>query len=460
MFAVTDVMGRVIAFSGRSLADPSPEELSAHRLTGPTASPDDKPAKYINSPESPIYTKGEHLFGLHQARHAIRQSGDAILVEGNFDVVALHARGIANVVAPLGTAFTPIQAKLLKRFAPRVTVLFDGDAAGRKATIAAQKPCREGGIDTRVASLPRGKDPDDFVRTFGREALETLVKSARGMREFLIQDALDGEAFRTGSLDEQRARLLAVQKIITEESDPTLRAMIKTYADQISSKLVVSGKPLASVRELELSLEQAARSGARPEAAPSGQAGYAALPHDRARSRPNDEAIPLQILGALLDFPELLRDPEVETALEVLDGDAALAVATLRRVLDEHANLGPRAWPAAASSVESREASPDGPPFAERVEIGVYAAEFLAQIAPSIQAFAVGRLASPTFDLLDDARTELFDNARKLSSLSLKRENAMGVELLQRVQAAGDIDKENELLRAQFARAGKRNRLP
>src|SRR4051794_27463293 len=118
MFAVTDVQGRVIAFSGRALPDPSPEELASLNIAGPTTTPDAAPAKYINSPESPIYTKGDHLFGLYQARQAIRQGGEAVLVEGNFDVVALHARGVGNVVAPLGTAFTPAQARLLKRFAP------------------------------------------------------------------------------------------------------------------------------------------------------------------------------------------------------------------------------------------------------------------------------------------------------------------------------------------------------
>src|SRR6185503_16668102 len=131
----------------------------------------------------------EHLFGLHQARQAVRQQGEAILVEGNFDVVALHARGITTAVAPLGTAFTPAQAKLLKRFAPNVVVLFDGDAAGRKATRAARGPCREGGLNARVASLPGGVDPDDFVRKHGPEGLQRLVKNAPGMLEYLIDDA-------------------------------------------------------------------------------------------------------------------------------------------------------------------------------------------------------------------------------------------------------------------------------
>ncbi len=375
MFAVTNAMGRVIAFSGRALPDPSPEELAALRIAGPSTAPDGAPAKYINSPESPIYTKGEHLFGLHQARQAIRQSGEAILVEGNFDVVALHARGVGNVVAPLGTAFTPAQARLLKRFAPSVIVLFDGDAAGRKATRAARLPCREGGLDAKVARLPRGIDPDDFVRASGMDALERLLKGARGMLEHLIGDALDSDAFHNGSIEEQQARLRAVLQILREENDPNLRAQVKTYADQLSSRLLVGGKPLANLRELESALEQAMTAGSGP---PTDRPEQAMVTHERARSRSRHEEIGLEILGAILDFPELLHDPEIEPALTSLDGDLALAIAALRRTLDAHAN----AAPTATSGTGGHDASHGHEPGLEVVrrplEIGVYADEFRA----------------------------------------------------------------------------------
>jgi DNA primase len=467
MFAVSDAMGRVIAFSGRALAEPTADELAGLHLSGPSQSPDAAPAKYINSPESPIYKKGEHLFGLHQARQAIRQGGEAVLVEGNFDVVALHARGVGNVVAPLGTAFTPMQAKLLKRFAPSVIVLFDGDAAGRKATRAARLPCREGGIDAKVASLPRGVDPDDFVRQHGREVLERLLKGARGMRDYLIEDALDGDAFRNGSIDEQRARLRAVTQILSEETDPNLRAMIKTYADQLSSKLMVHGQPLASLRELESAVEQAIAAGSRPQPLAPEQDRQ---PHDRARSRARHSGIPLEILGALLDFPELLDDPDLDEAVAALDGDLALAVAALRRTLEqhpgarasarsEHANAGPSEEGSQHGHPSAQGPAPPSEPMMRAVQIGVYADEFLAQIPPSIHSFAVGRLASPAFETVDVARTVALDNARKLSSLSLKRENAAEIEQLHRVEATGDADKENELLRAAVARAQKRHGL-
>ena len=108
MFPVLDVQGRIVAFSGRALPAPPEDEAAS-------ATPAEPPPKYINSPESPIYVKGATVFGLWQARHAVRQQEKAILVEGNFDVVSLHARGVTNVVAPLGTAFTLDQAKLLRQ---------------------------------------------------------------------------------------------------------------------------------------------------------------------------------------------------------------------------------------------------------------------------------------------------------------------------------------------------------
>jgi DNA primase len=459
MFAVSDVMGRVIAFSGRALPDPSPEELASLRIQGPAAQPDQAPAKYINSPESPIYTKGEHLFGLYQARQAIRQAGEAILVEGNFDVVSLHARGVSNAVAPLGTAFTAAQAKLLKRFAPSVTVLFDGDNAGRKATRASRVPCREGGLDAKVASLPKGVDPDDYARQHGKEGLERVLKNARGMRQYLLEDALDGEAFRSGSLEEQRARIRAVTTLLSEETDPTLRAMAKTYADSLSSKLVMRGQPLASLRELEVTVEQALSTNTRA-AAPL-HPSQAPVSHERARSRSRTEGIALEMLGALLDFPEILDDPEVEDALSVLDGEPALAIAALRRVAAAHpqAKFGPDPLADLGEAEGDGTGDADGAPPARSAEMGVYADEFLAQIPPSIHSFAVGRLASPAFDTSDVARGVLLDNARKLSSLSLKRENAAEIEQLHRVEAQGDAAREDELMRAAFQRAQKRHGL-
>ncbi len=300
------------------------------------------------------------------------------------------------------------------------------------------------------------------MRKNGAEALERLLKGARGMREHLIEDALDGDAFHNGSIEEQRARLRAVLQILPEESDPNLRAMVKTYADQLSSKLVVGGKALANLRELESAVEQAITAGSRPS--PRRRPEQELVAHDRARSRARHEDIGLDILGAVLDFPELLHDPDIEPALASLDGDVALAVAALRRTLDTRARDGGSApKPPAGGAGGGHPASQGhdlGPEMMRQpLEIGVYADEFLAQIPRPIHSFAVGRLASPEFETVEVAKSVLLDNARKLSSLSLKRENAAEIEQLHRVEATGDADKEDELLRAAIARARKRHGL-
>ncbi len=233
MFAVIDAQGRVVAFSGRALPPP-PDEAADEALRDP-------PPKYINSPESPIYVKGATLFGLWQARHSIRQQEKAIVVEGNFDVVSLHARGVTNVVAPLGTAFTIDQAKLLRRYASSLTLLFDGDAAGRKAVTAALEPSELAELDADVATLPNGTDPDEFVRvgagtSGGTEALKHLMSQARGLREYLIDVELDG-TFNPSNSREFAARVDAVCAIIAGEKDPFRRSMLKARADDALGRL-------------------------------------------------------------------------------------------------------------------------------------------------------------------------------------------------------------------------------
>jgi DNA primase len=410
VFAVIDVLGRVVAFSARALPELSAEELAGMGMPPPRDGAD-KPAKYINSPESPIYQKGEQLFGLHQARQSVRQAGRAVLVEGNFDVVSLHAAGVTEVVAPLGTAFTGAQAKLLKRFAPEVVLLFDGDAAGRKATRSARQSCREGGLSARVAILPAGVDPDELVRTQGPEPLRQLIKGGRGMLEYLIEDALALERFQSAALSERISRVKDVARLIAEEDDPELRLMAKRYADGISQKLIVDNRSPSDLHQLEQAMEQAMHRAARPT--PLHERAPAPVPHDRARSRPQVTEIMLAIVGALLDWPELLDDPRVESALDYLEGDEALAVAALRQ--------------------------------AREGKKGLYTAEFLAQIAAPIHHFAAGRLASPVFETADEARTDLLNNAKKLDGLRGAREKATVVERLRGV--SGVAAEENALLR-------------
>jgi DNA primase len=448
MFAILDVRGRVVGFSGRVLPDPE------------TGTVDKQSPKYINSPESPIYQKGQTLFGLYQARQAIRQEEEAILVEGNFDVVSLHARGVCNVVAPLGTAFTLAQAKLLRRYAPVVTLLFDGDAAGKKATREARETCREGALVAKVALLPNAKDPDEFVRERGPDALRATVRAAQGILRHLIDEALD-ERFRHVDAHEQAARVREVIALINSEEDPTVRRMTETYADLIAQRLGTGSFGLLKTtvaRSLDNTTPGAGRprqpgpgpsrpSPATSAGAPAGSesrdggaggrcSGGAAdtrRPADLAPWRVRSPAEPLdvdlEILGCFLDFPDLLFDPAGEEVMNGLSGPPALAAGALLQ-----------------AQKSGQEISQD-------------VLEFLAHVPDPLHTFAAERLASPHYEQRETARAVLVQNAQKLKWRELSRRKAQVVEALHRSERTGDTAAEDALLREINRRAREKHGL-
>jgi DNA primase len=165
IFPISDARGRVRGFGGRALND--------------TAQP-----KYLNSPEAPFFNKRELLYALFQARDAIRTAGFAVIVEGYLDAVTAHQFGFCNVVASLGTSLTREQGRLLLRYAGTVVIAYDSDAAGAAATLRGLDLLQELGFRVRVVSIPRGKDPDEFLRTAGREAWERAVAGAVPFLEY------------------------------------------------------------------------------------------------------------------------------------------------------------------------------------------------------------------------------------------------------------------------------------
>ena len=172
MFPVLDVNGRPVAFGARAMGDDQP--------------------KYLNSPETPAYTKGQHLYGLFEAKEEIRKRKFAILVEGYLDLIALYQFGITNVAASLGTAFTPEQSKLLSRFTKRVVINYDGDSAGIKAARRAIEHLLPQEFDIKVLVLPDGKDPDDFIRENGLDAYNELRGKAAPFLRFALDAAVAG----------------------------------------------------------------------------------------------------------------------------------------------------------------------------------------------------------------------------------------------------------------------------
>lgn len=413
MFPVMDVQGRVVAFSGRALPVQDPQ---------PGGEP---PPKYINSPESPIYHKGSLLFGLFQARHAIRRQEVAVLVEGNFDVVSLHARGIDNVCAPLGTAFTTEQARLLRRFAPRVIVFFDADAAGRKATRAAREPCREAGLKAQVASPPHGMDPDELVRQKGPQALFDLLKSARGMLEHLIDEALDA-SFIAADAYARAARVEQVAKLLAEEDDPIVSSMAKAYADQLAGRLDLVRSPEA-FRALEASVRRALAQ-RRKEDASRAAAGPR---HARIQARPAGREQRAAMVAALIEFPELLGDDAVREELHLLEGESARVVAALAQCLRANEN-------------------------AEGRQITLDTAAFLGQMPGGIQAFAKRHLAAPVHGSLEEAKETLLMNASKLKDMLSRDASEVQREMKQAEDWSEQVELARELLeRSQRARGIK-----
>jgi DNA primase len=191
IFPVADLDGRVIGFGGRALGhEPGP--------------------KYINTPETLLYKKSRVLFGISQAKDAIRKTGGAVLVEGYFDVLLPHQAGIRNVVGVCGTALTPEHLELLKRCDCReIVILFDGDAAGAGAPPQVAAAIFEAGLSARVARLQG--DPDEYVRAHGRAGFEALVAAAPALTEHLIDQAIQrhtGTAAATHASVEQKIAIV------------------------------------------------------------------------------------------------------------------------------------------------------------------------------------------------------------------------------------------------------------
>jgi DNA primase len=169
MFPICNDVGEVIAFSGRLLeADP-------------------KAAKYVNSPETPLFQKGRVLFGLHKTKRPLIDANCAIVCEGQLDLISLFEAGLKNVVAPQGTAFTDYQARILKRFVTEVVLCFDADQAGQKAAAHSLDSLLEHDLVVRIVDMPPGQDPDSLVRREGKDDFEKRVASARDFFDYWIE---------------------------------------------------------------------------------------------------------------------------------------------------------------------------------------------------------------------------------------------------------------------------------
>ncbi len=234
MFPILDQRGNVIGFGGRVLGDGEP--------------------KYLNSPETPLFEKGRELYGLTQARQAIRDDDTVIVVEGYMDVVALAQYGVGNAVATLGTATTPNHVHKLMRQASKVVFCFDGDAAGRKAAWRALEASLEQLADDKAVGflfLPTEHDPDSFVREEGTEAFRRLAAHPTALTEFLLRELKAGTDLATA---EGRARLV-------HEAKPLLQRLAASVLRVQVTKAVAEAAALTQAEvEAQCGLKPLARS--------------------------------------------------------------------------------------------------------------------------------------------------------------------------------------------------------
>ena len=253
LFPIHDLRSRVVAFSGRVLGEGEP--------------------KYLNSPETPIFHKGQLLYNLHVAKHGMRKAERAILVEGQFDVLRTSLAGFEEVVAPLGTGLTDDQAELLRRHTPQVILLYDSDEPGLRATFRAGDVLLRHKLRVNVATLPDGEDPDTLVQKKGAGALEQALKDSVDVLERKIQ-ILERKGF-FGSLPGRRRALDRLLPTIRAASDPITREL---YISRVAEVAGVRKDVLQ--REVDPKEDPAAlRRPAPPLAAPS-----SALPSNAEKS--------------------------------------------------------------------------------------------------------------------------------------------------------------------------------
>ena len=212
MFPILDTAGRHVGFGGRILGQGEP--------------------KYLNSAESPIFAKGKLLYGLNRARNAIRRADRALIVEGYFDALRLFAAGITEVVAPLGTALTEVQAGMLRKYSRNVYLLYDSDAAGLKATFRAGDELLRQGMSVRVITLPLGEDPDTFVKSEGSVGLEGQISASIDVFDRKIQILERAGWF--GELQKKRRALDRLLPTIRATSDELMRDLYVVRASEVT----------------------------------------------------------------------------------------------------------------------------------------------------------------------------------------------------------------------------------
>ncbi len=217
MFPICDEQGRVIGFSGRVLSG------------------DEKTAKYVNSPETPIFTKSKVFFGLDKSKRAILDAGYAIVCEGQLDLIACFMAGVQNVVAPQGTAFTADHARILRRYAEEVVLCFDSDEAGQNAAVRSLDNLLASGLAVRVAVVPAPHDPDSFIKASGAPAFKLLIEHAEGFFDYYLN-----RLCATNEVTTDKGRLGVLRGMAEAVHKTSNGVLIDKYAQKTALRLGVA----------------------------------------------------------------------------------------------------------------------------------------------------------------------------------------------------------------------------
>ncbi|MFN7975345.1 MAG: DNA primase [Acidobacteriota bacterium] len=267
-FPIRTASGKLVGFGARTLGADEP--------------------KYLNSPESPIFRKGRALYGIFEAVKTLRGGATAILVEGNLDVVSLHKAGFTSAIAPLGTALTPEQAQLLESYTQKVTVMFDGDSAGHRATLRALPILMARRFEVTVATLPQGSDPDAYVRERGHDAIQKVLDEAVNPVTFAIDAFARGLDLREPRF---RARIITeLRPLLLASGNPVER---QSYVQIVADRLKVD----------ERAVMESLRATSGPSVAPRTVPVVGTVP-----SEPSATMAERQLLVALLRDPSLASE--------------------------------------------------------------------------------------------------------------------------------------------------------
>jgi DNA primase len=304
MFPICDEQGRVIGFSGRI-------------LTG-----DEKTAKYVNSPETPIFTKSKIFFGLDKSKRAILDAGFAIICEGQLDLIACFTNGVQNIVAPQGTAFTEEHARILKRYANEVVLCFDSDNAGQTAAVRALDHLLESGLAVRVAVVPAPHDPDSFIKASGAEAFLKLIAGAEGFFDYYLN-----RLCMTNEANSDKGRLEILRLMAESVHKTGNNVLIDTYAQKTALRL---GVAVDAVRK-EFSKIKPRAASARAEDEPDDS-----VPADDAETPGRPSTLELHLLKLLFIHEELVSWLAAHLDVNWLAHPLVRQIAEARLAAQEH----------------------------------------------------------------------------------------------------------------------------